>query len=342
MPARARATRAAGAVLFGALALRPARAAADPAAREAAESACKRAEGAAAALRFAEALATYRAAIAADPSAPCARVAAARAGDLAAHAEGDFGPLARVEALRRDALKRADRAAIEALGRDADGFPDGRVRAEAHLLVAEAWWHVLGEPERAIAAFEAAVDDASGDPLTRALALADLCALRQLRGELRQALASTERQPALSPALHATLKRLVRRERIRAVAFGVTGLLAAIGVASVAQLALAAGRARDVFRRVVRPLPALASAFLAGGGALLVRADGGADPRPFLWLGLGIFLLDVVARAFRLAIGGGSRRVRLAWAGVCVVGVFCAAFLAAERVEPDYLDGFGL
>jgi tetratricopeptide (TPR) repeat protein len=334
--------RAAGAVLLGALALHPARAEADPAARAAAEASCQRAETDAAALRFAEALAAYRAASAADPSAPCAQRARARAEELAAHAEGDFGPLARVEALRRDPLKRADRAAIEALGRDADGFPDGRVRAEARLLVAEAWWHVLGEPARAIAAFEAAADDRSGDPLTRALALGDLCAVRRLRGELREALAATERQPGLSPALHATLRRLVRREQLRAVASGVTGILAVVGAASVARLVLSTGRARDVLRRVVRLRSALAAAFLAGGGALLVRADGGADPRPFLWLGLGIFLLDVVARSFRLAIGGGSSLARAAWAAVCVVGVFSAAFLAAARVEPDYLDGFGL
>jgi len=216
------------------------------------------------------------------------------------------------------------------------------VRAEARLLVAEAWWHVLGEPARAIAAFEAAAGDRAGDPLTRALALGDLCTLRRQRGELGEALAATERWPGLSPALHATLARLVRRERIQAVAFGVTGLLAVVGVASVARLVVAAGRVRDVVRRLVRPLPALTSAFLAGGGALLVRADGGANPRPFLFLGLGIFLLDVVARSFRIAIGGGSPLARMAWAGVCVVGVFCAAFLAAERVEPDYLDGFGL
>jgi hypothetical protein len=332
--------RTAGALLCATAFASP-RAAAGEEARALAEASCKRAEQAARDLSFDEALAAYRAAMAADPSAPCARVARARADDLAAHSEGAFAPLARLESVRRDPKKTGDRAEIDALARDLEAFPPGRVRLEARVLVAESRWHALGDQDGAIAAFEAAVGDRSGDKLTRALALTDLCTLLKQRGELRRALAAVEREPGLTPELYADLKRLVLRERLRAVAFAVVGTLAAVGVVSLVRLAISARRA-GLLRRVARPLPALFSAFLAGGGAYLAHRHGGSDMRPFLWLGAGVFALDVVARAFRLAIGGGSRAVRTGWAVACVAGVVCVAFLAAERTEPGYIEGIGL
>ncbi len=220
---RSRGARAAGALVgaaavFGACAvsLVCGAARAEGEGRAAAATGCARGEEAAKGLRFAEALEAYRAAIAADPSAPCASMARNRADDLAVHAEGGFVPLARVEALRRDRRKAVDRAEIEALTRDLEAFPDGRVRAEARLLVAEAWWHALGDPARAITAFEGAVGDPSGDKLTRALALAQLWTLRRDRGEVREALAEVERDPDLSPKLTELVRKAARREWLRA------------------------------------------------------------------------------------------------------------------------------
>ncbi len=268
-----------------------------PSAREAAQASCAQGERAARDLRFPEALAAYRAAIATDPSAPCAGVARARVEDLAAHAEGGFAPLAELEAVRKDPRRMADRAAIEALARDLEAFPAGPVRSEARISVAEAWWHRLGEPERAIAQYEAAVTDTGGDRLTRSLALSELWTLRRQRGEVREALAVVERAPDVSPSLTAVVRRAWRRERMRGAAFGVLGVLGALGAAALGRLAFAARDVRDLPGQVAKPLVIGVSLYLGGAGAVLVRVRGDGDTRPFLWLGLGVLALAVIARA---------------------------------------------
>jgi hypothetical protein len=327
-------------VLAGVLLVAPARAG-DPATRAAAEASFAQAEEAAKGLRFAEALAAYRASIAADPSARVAGTAQARATDLEAHAEGGFEPLRRLEELRRDPQKASDRAAIEALERDLARFPDGRVRAEARLFVAEAWWRRLGSPDRAIGLFEAALADGSADRLTRALSLSQLVALRRERGEIREVLAAVTREPGLLPALAEEVRRAALRERLQAIAEGVLAALAALGLLALGRLATRARDLRDLPALVVRPLVAAFAFYLGGAAAILARAHDG-DARPFLWLGLGVLALDVIARAGRLAMARRSAAVRAAWAAACVVGVAAAGFLAASRTDASYLEGLGL
>ena len=315
--------------------------AAEPGARAAAEASFARAEQAAQERRFADALAAYREVLAEDPSAPRAMPARARITDLEAHAEGGFAPLARLEEVRRDPRKGADRAEVEALTRDLASFPGGRVRAEARLFVAEAWWRRLGEPARAIEPLEAAATDDSADRLTRALALTELCTLRRERGEIGAALAAVERDPELSPTLTASMRRLGRRERLRVLAEAVLAVLAVVGLGSTALLAKRARDLRDVPALVVRPLALAFALYLGGAGAMLVRVHGGGDARPFVWLGLGGPALGATARAFRL-VAGRRRTVRAVWAAACVAGVMAAAFLAVERTEVTYLDPLGL
>jgi tetratricopeptide (TPR) repeat protein len=312
----------------------------DPAARARAEAAFARGEQAARERRFADAVTAYRETVAADPSAPAAAPARARADDLEAHAEGGFAPLARLEEVRRAPQRAADHAVLEALERDVSGFPAGRVRAEARLFVGEAWRR-NGEPARAIPLLEAAAADPSGDRLTRVLSLSALATLRRERGELREALAAVEREPSLSPELTRQLRTLWRREKLRAATTAWLAALALIGAGSVAWLAAKARDVRDLPARLVRPAGVALALYLGGAGAVLVHLHGDADARPFLWMGLFVLGLDVIARAFKLAAG---RRVavRAVWAAACVIGVMAAAFLSMERTSPDYLDGIGL
>lgn len=309
--------------------------------RAAAEASFARAEQAAKERRYADALAAYRAVGAADPSAAVATPARARAEDLEAHREGGFAPLARLDEVRRDVARGRDPDAVEALARDMEAFPPGRVRAEARIFVAEAWWRRLGQPARAIEPFERAVADTSGDRVTRALALSELCALRRERGEVREALRAAEADPELSPALRAELARLVRRGWLRWVSTAWLAALGLVGAGSAAALALRARDVRDVPGKIVRPLSLAFALYVGGAGALLVRAHGEADARPFVWLGLSLLALDVAARAFRL-LAGRRAVVRAAWAVACVAGVLAAAFLSVERTSAEYLDGIGL
>jgi tetratricopeptide (TPR) repeat protein len=315
--------------------------AADPADRRAAANeAFARAEAASKALRFADALSGYREVLASDPSAPFASVSRARATDLEAQAEGGFAPLARLEAVRRSPAKLADRAEIDALARDAEGFPPGRVRGEARLVVGESLRRLKDGPAAELALRQAASDDAA-DPLTKSLALSDLIAVLRDRGDLKAALAELDARPGVLPTLRIDVARLVRRERLRNVAFAVLGALALAALIAVVRLVRRLPDPRSLPSAVGKPLPIAAALYLGGAGAAVAAFRGDGDPRPFVVLGAGIAAVALAARALSLA---GSRRPL--WRTVRAIGCFLAvlsvAFLAIERTEAGYLSSFGL
>ncbi len=313
-----------------------------PDARAAAQQSFDRAEQAFQAERFAEALAAYREAVAADPSARFVLTARARAADLAAHAEGDFAPLARLSIVRRDPAKSSDRAEIEALARDVAAFPPGRVRGEAELVIADAWWHRLGEPRRAVAPLEAAVADETGDRLTRSLALGELARLHQELGDLDAALDAVERFPDLAPAARDEVRKLVRRGRVRTTAIALLAALGVVGLTSIVRAAPRVGGLGELPRALLPPFTVAFSLYLGGAAAVLVRLRGDGDPRPFVWLGLGVLAAFVVARAWRLGWGAGGPSARAARGLICAAGVIALAFLAVERTDASYLEGLGL
>ena len=224
-----------------------ARAEGAPRSREAAQAAFERAERAVKELRFAEALAGYDEAVAADPSAPFVLAARARADELRGRAEGGFGPLARLEAVRRDPGKNRDAAEIARLHEEARSFPDGKVRSEALLVVAQAYAHALGRPDEAIGALEAILGDRFAERSTRALAMAEVVALYKAKGDLAGATAAVGRDPGLLPSLTREVRGLVRREQI---AFGCAGVLAALAILAVVGAVKGARRLGDV-RRIV-------------------------------------------------------------------------------------------
>jgi len=297
-------------------------------------------ERATAELRFAEALAAYEKVITIDPGAPFARLARTRAADLAAHGEGGFAPLARLEAVRRQ--PSADRATIDALARDVASFPAGRVRGEARLVVAEAFWHRFGEIDLAASALGEVLADDAADRLTRALAMNELVALERQRGDLAAAHRAVESFPDLVPALRAEIGRLVRRVLLRRVAIGTVVVLGVIGLASIARLLLRTRDPERVTRSVVRPLAVGFALYLGGAAAILVRLHGDGDARPFIWLGLGVLGVDVVARAWRLGSGDTRAVARTSRAIACAAGVLAVAFLSLEGANAGYLENFGL
>jgi tetratricopeptide (TPR) repeat protein len=339
-PRRRRAASVLALALVAVLSSAPARA--EPSARAAAQQSFDRAERAFQAQRFAEALAAYREAAAADPSARFALTARARAADLEAHAEGGFAPLARLSTVRRDPTTSNDRAAIEALAQDVAAFPPGRVRGEAALVLADAWWHHLNEPRRAVAPLEAAVADVAGDPLTRGFALSELARLHRDLGELDAALALVERFPDLAPATTKEVRTLVRRARLRGASTAVLLALGVLGLASAIRAAPRVGGLRELPRAVVPPFAVAFSLYLGGAAAVLVRLRGDGDTRPFVWLGLGVLAVLAVARAWRLGWGAGGPSARAARALLCAAGVIAVAFLAVERTDASYLESLGL
>jgi hypothetical protein len=291
---------------------------------------------------YAKALAEYEEATAVAPSAPFVPRAQARAAILRAHAEGDFVPLARLERVRRDPKLSSDPREIDALARDAETFPPGLVRAEARLLVAEAYLGRLGRPAEAPPILERVADDPSTDPLTARLAVRMLVDLRIAQGDTDGAIAAARARPALVEAnLMRQVTALARRRVAHRVAIGVL-------VAAAALLAAAALRARR--RRELAPAllalrkawrPALVLAAIVAGGGLLASTYESGTSAPFLLLGAVVLPLTLAARAWG-AIGSAGAAARAGRAALCAATVLAAALLVLEWVEPRYLGSFGL
>lgn len=311
--------------------------------RQIAQNAFHRAEKAARDLRFAEALAAYEEAASRDPSAPFAPTARVRAADLRAHSEGAFVPLATLESVRRDPAKNRDPAAIAALEESARGFPDGRVRSEARLVVAQAYAHFLGDPARAIGALEFILTDPHADKATRTLALSEAITQYRQVGNLTAALTAVERDPDLLPSLTREVHTEVRRVKIARGCLAILGLLAAAGVWGAARAAQRLGDARKLPPLLLGPGALAFALYLGAAGALFVRFHGGeGDPMPFLALGLGVALVIVLVRSWTAGAVRRSRIHAVLRAVFGVVGVLALAYLILWRSGADYLTPLGL
>ncbi|HSN99908.1 MAG TPA: hypothetical protein VLS89_16550, partial [Candidatus Nanopelagicales bacterium] len=203
--------------------------------REEATARYAEAERAAAELRFEEALRGYREALGRDPSAPFARAARARIAYLDARGEGGFGPLARLEAARREPERLGEAEELEAFAREVEAFPPGRVRVEGRVLVADALEHRRGEPGRAAVLLDAVLADPAADQVTRALALHRLVAIHRGRGDIGGARGAVLRYADVAPELRAEVLRVARRVTLRWAAVGVLGLVAVAALAALAR-----------------------------------------------------------------------------------------------------------
>ena len=291
-------------------------------------------------LAFAPALDHYRASLARAPQSRYAPRAETRIDYLRRHAEGNFQPLVRVERVRRDA-HFADAQTIDALAKDADAFPQGRVRVEAWLVVGDAYQRRLDRPDDALTAYRNILADPESDPLARQQAAHDAADILSARGDYDDALAAAQVVEAYDTALVARVRRLARRARIRV---GAECAIALLGVAAAISIALGLrSRPKDAaaklggFSRV-----ALAFAlYVSVAGALLASSYEGGSVRPFLALGGGIFLIAVIARAWSV-LGSQTPIARVFRAIVCGVAVAAVAFLLLAHIDPAYLDSFGL
>jgi len=115
----------------------------------------------------------------------------------------------------------------------------------------------------------------------------------------------------------------------------VVAVFAAIGF-------LGPGRARAV--RAVRELAPTALVFAAvacGVAGFLASRYEQTSPYPFTAMFPVTFVIAVLARAWGAA-GSPAPRARALRAAASFVGVFAAAFLLLDHMDPTYLQGFGL
>jgi hypothetical protein len=294
-------------------------------------------------MAFSDAVEDDRQAIATAPNTRWALRASDRADWLRARSEGGFGPLARVEAVRRDPSAAADPAAIDALARDLELFPPGQVRVEARMLVAEAWIGRMHRTADAIGQLRLVVGDPKADPLTGRLAERELVDALVATGRIDEAAAEARTHAArLDPRFVKQVGRLVVRRGVRLAALVVLALfalLAVVGLVRGGRRGALAEAAREL--RKLAPVALVFVAFVAIGGGVLASKYESGNASPFLWLGAAVLPLLLLARAWS-AVGSQRAAARVARAALCGGAVVAAAFTLLDVLDPTYLVGFGL
>jgi tetratricopeptide (TPR) repeat protein len=291
------------------------------------------------ALDFRAALAGYRRFVARDPGSRYASRALARIDDLHGHAEGGFAPLVALERVRRSTALSDDPRALEALDRASQAWPAGSVRAEAWMLVAEAFAGRMQRPRAAADVFLRLAEDDDAPPRLRELAATRLVELRAVLGE--PARAEQELSDVHVPdAVRAEAAVFSRRVRLRRASTTVLALVALAGAAALA-LAWRRGQLPEVLRRWRRPMPLVQLAVLTAGGAAMAKAADDHEVSPFAVLGVGALGVYLVAVVFNV-VGGAAGGARAARAAVCAMAVLAVAYLAMLKLDPMMLEGIGL
>jgi hypothetical protein len=292
---------------------------------------------------FPEAIAHDRACMDAAPNTRWSLRASDRIDWLHARSEGDFGPLRRLEAVRRAPGASSDASTIDALARDLEAFPPGTVRIEARMLVSEAWLGGLHRPDAAIEELRKVTVDAKADPLTARLAereLVDaLVASGRIDDAVDQARANATR---LDPRYVAGILRLPVRRAIRRASIAILcafAMLALVGLARAARRGVLGSALVEL--RKLAPVAVVFIAFIALAGGYLASSYESGNATPFLWLGAAVLPLLLVARAWS-AVGSQTSAARAARAVLCGATVVAAAFMLLDTLNPQYLQGFGL
>jgi hypothetical protein len=292
---------------------------------------------------FAQALLDDRASIDAAATSRWAFRASDRIAWLRARSEGDFAPLRRLESVRHDPALSDDPATLQALSREADGFPPGMVRVEARLLVAEAWLGRLNRPDDAIALLRLVTAETKIDALTLRLAERELVDVLVARGRVDEAIAEVAAHPGrLDPKFVQQVKRLRTRRSVALAAEGILAVFVLLATFSLVRASQrgALGAAWSALRGLL-PTAVLFVGFAALGGGLLASQYERGNAGPFLMLGAGVLPLVLIARLWS-AVGSQAPVARLARSLLCGATVMAAAFVLLETVTPQYLEGFGL
>ena len=170
-------------------------------------------------------------------------------------------------------------------------------------------------------------------------AASDLVTTYVQANDLASALEVARKYPKLLPrTTERDILRTMHRRPLRVIAWGDLAALAAFAL-----LALARPGRRDVLLAVGRmaPLALAFSAFACGVGGFLASRYEQTSPYPFTAMLPAVFATILLARAWS-AGGNAAPSARALRAFVSFAGVFAAAFLMLDHMDPVYLQGFGL
>ncbi|MGH7328401.1 MAG: hypothetical protein ACREJX_08630, partial [Polyangiaceae bacterium] len=189
------------------------------------------------AFRFASALARFDASLVRDPSHRYALRARNRGDTLRAHSEGDFGPYAELERIRRDHVAARDPTALGKLVADANDFPPGLVRVEARMLAGDAFL-AQRNYAKALPLLELVITDPKCDPISFHQASHEVVETDLANGDPDSA-ARIAALPHEDPGLAKKVKIWRRRKSGRAIA---NVVLAAFAIACFVAIARAIRR----------------------------------------------------------------------------------------------------
>jgi hypothetical protein len=260
--------------------------------------------------------------------------------------EADESVTALLARLRDDPAVSNDPASVERLARKADTEPPSAVRAEARMIVAQAWLGRMHRPNDALPLLREVADDTAADSLTRRLAERDLVDTLLTENRLGEAVTeATTHADALDAAFVRRVVRWGRRPVLFQACVVELLLFATLVTMAVVRTKRSGAQAREghLGRAVLGFLP-VAGAFalyLAGVGAVLASHYETGHAAPFVGLAIASVPIVLLARGWSAA---GSRRpgARTGRAVLCAASMLASAFVVLDVLNPSYLDGFGL
>jgi hypothetical protein len=265
-------------------------------------------------------------------------------GSKAALAEPSGEPLSvRLEQIRNDPDLSNDPAVLERLAVEASAAPGSCIRADARMVVAEAWRGRLHRTNDALAMLRLVADDAAADSLTRRLAEREILDTLVMQGRIESAALELRTHESDVDARFARqIRRLERRLWLRAAAVAELALFAALAALALFR-ARRRGRLAAAFDtlRGFAPTALAFSAFVAVVGGTLASEFEAGNAAPFLLLGAALAPLVLLGRAWS-AVGSDRVPARVGRGAACGASILAAAFVLLGCCNPMYLESFGL
>jgi len=254
------------------------------------------------------------------PTSRLASRARTRIAWIEARSEGDYAPLATLMAFLDRAPAERDAAVIGTFTDQVDAMPAGTVRAEARLAIAGEWMR-LGETERALAAWQAALDDPDLPAGDRDLVHESMARTRMNAGDLQGTLDELDDADLGTVSLHHAAERRLRAETWVPIAYGT---LAAFVLAVIALVARSGRRAEALRAMRDAPLRLVVAGLLALGPYAIVRWWGDDSIDAFLAFAPCSFVIVVLSYAAGEATE--TRALRLGVGAFAIVAALASAY----------------